>query len=53
MLGLLKGWGFTDADIVFIQHLGTGARVRGRGYVHRPGAGYGWLGPVKTDGGDK
>jgi len=32
-----------DADIVFIQYQGPGARVRVRGYVYKPGASYGWL----------
>lgn len=40
---LVKDMGLTDADVVFIQHEGPGARVRVRAYVHRPGAAYGWL----------
>lgn len=49
MLEMLKAMGFTDVDIVFIQHIGPGARVRGRAYVHRPADKYGWL---NTDGGE-
>lgn len=37
MLSLLAQLGFEDADIVFIEHRGPGARVRGRAYLHRPG----------------
>ncbi len=43
MLSLLKGWGFTDADVVFAQHEGPGVRVRGRAYVYRPSDKYRWL----------
>lgn len=38
MLALLTQLGFSDVDIVFIEHRGPGARVRGRAYLHRPGA---------------
>ena len=37
MLSLMNQMGFKDVDIVFIEHRGPGARVRGRAYVHRPG----------------
>ncbi|HEY3367355.1 MAG TPA: hypothetical protein VGK74_20045 [Symbiobacteriaceae bacterium] len=37
MLALLTQLGFADVDIVFIEHRGPGARVRGRAYLHRPG----------------
>ncbi len=40
---LMKGFGLKDADIVFIEHEGPGARVRARGYIHRAGDRYGWL----------
>lgn len=43
MLNFLKGIGFQDVDIVFAEHSGPGARVRGRAYVHRPADKYGWL----------
>ena len=43
MLGLLAQMRFADIDIVFAQHAGPGARVRGRAYVYRPAATYGWL----------
>ena len=44
MLDILKGFGFTDVDIVFAQFEGPGVRVRGRAYVHRPADPYQWLG---------
>ncbi|BDG59036.1 hypothetical protein caldi_01260 [Caldinitratiruptor microaerophilus] len=37
MLALMNSMGFQDVDIVFIEHRGPGARVRGRAYLHRPG----------------
>jgi hypothetical protein len=40
---LLKDMGFEDVDVVFAQHVGHGARLRARAYVHRPGDHYGWL----------
>ena len=43
MLSMLKNWGFTDVDVVFAQHVGPGARVRGRAYVYRPADNYHWL----------
>lgn len=43
MLSLLKHWGFTDVDVVFVQHEGPGVRVRGRAYIHRPADHYKWL----------
>lgn len=43
MLDFLKSIGFKDVDIVFAEHSGPGARVRGRAYVHRPADKYGWL----------
>lgn len=43
MLDMLKSMGFKDVDIVFAQHAGLGARVRGRAYVHRPADHYAWL----------
>jgi hypothetical protein len=43
MRDLLKSMGFKDIDIVFAEHAGSGARVRGRAYVHRPADQYGWL----------
>lgn len=44
MLDILKGFGFTDVDVVFAQFEGPGVRIRGRAYVHRPADKYGWLG---------
>lgn len=43
MLNLLKGMGFTDVGIVFIEYASLGARVRGRAYIHRPADKYRWL----------
>lgn len=40
---LLENFGLRDNDIVFIEHQGTGVRVRARGYIHRAGDRYGWL----------
>ncbi|MEW9699201.1 hypothetical protein [Paenibacillus sp. SI8] len=34
MLSLFSQIGFAAADVVFIQHEGLGARVRGRAYIH-------------------
>jgi hypothetical protein len=31
------------SDLVFVEHQGYGARVRLRGYIHRPGDSYQWL----------
>ncbi|WP_028549114.1 hypothetical protein [Paenibacillus sp. UNC451MF] len=36
MLELLNQMGFPNGDVVFVQHEGPGARVRGRAYVHTP-----------------
>ncbi|MDR3591956.1 MAG: hypothetical protein P4N41_20055 [Negativicutes bacterium] len=43
MLGMLKGWGFADVDVVFAEYEGPGTRVRGRAYVYRPADRYRWL----------
>ena len=43
MLNFLKQLGFTDVDVVFIQQIGPGARIRGRACVHRPADKYRWL----------
>ena len=43
MLSLLKSWGFTDVDVVFVLHEGPGVRIRGRAYVYRPADRYRWL----------
>ena len=32
-----------NADLVFVEHNGAGARVRIRSYAHRPGDHYRWL----------
>lgn len=41
-LALMKELGFADADVVFSEMAGPGARVRVRGYVNRPGSAYTW-----------
>jgi hypothetical protein len=40
---LLNELNFKHGDIVFLEHLGWGARVRLRAYLHRPGDHYRWL----------
>ena len=53
MLNLLKEMGFTNVDVVFVQHVGLGARIRGRAYVHRPADHYRWLADsVQQEGGN-
>ncbi|MCL2006613.1 MAG: hypothetical protein FWG77_00865 [Treponema sp.] len=42
-LSLMKKLGFNDVDLVFIKFQGSGARVRIRSYINRPGARYPWL----------
>ncbi|MFZ5825482.1 MAG: hypothetical protein ACOY94_14370 [Bacillota bacterium] len=44
MLALMAGMGLEDIDIVFVEHRGPGARVRGRAYAHRPGVGHAFAG---------
>jgi len=40
---LMAELGFPEADIVFFEFNGPGARVRLRAYRHRPGDRYAWL----------
>lgn len=40
---LMKEMGFNDIDVVNLDFLGVGARVRARAYIHRSGDEYGWL----------
>ena len=47
-LGLMKNLGFKDVDVVFIKFQGSGARVRVRAYISRPGDNYPWLALDKT-----
>jgi len=42
-LELMKEMGFNDIDVVNLDFLGVGARVRARAYIHRSGDEYGWL----------
>jgi len=42
-LEMMKNLGFDDADLVFIEFIGPGARIRARAYLHRSGDKYGWL----------
>jgi hypothetical protein len=42
-LALMKDLGFKDVDIVFIEFIGAGARIRARAYIHRAGDVYPWL----------
>lgn len=41
-LELMAELGFRDADVVFCEMGGPGARVRMRGYLNRPGSAYSW-----------
>jgi len=42
-LALAQEMGLRQADVVFVEQRGPGARVRIRGYVHHPGDRYRWL----------
>ncbi len=42
-LALAQEMGLSRAGVVFLEQRGPGARVRIRGYVHRPGDHYRWL----------
>ncbi len=42
-LTLAEELGLRQADVVFLEQRGVGARVRIRGYVHHPGDRYRWL----------
>ncbi|QGG48019.1 hypothetical protein [Heliorestis convoluta] len=42
-LQMMKNLGFEDIDLLFIEFMGFGARVRVRAYLHRSGDQYGWL----------
>lgn len=48
-LALAQHMGLPEGDIVFVEKLGPGARIRIRGYLHRPGDSYRWLRGVKAD----
>lgn len=48
-LQLMAELGFDNADIVFIQHLGLGVRVRVRTYVHKPGDRYRFCSVIKKE----
>ncbi|QNB45225.1 hypothetical protein BR63_02175 [Thermanaerosceptrum fracticalcis] len=43
IMELMKDIGFKDIDVVFIEFMGPGVRVRARAYLHRAGDRYGWL----------
>jgi hypothetical protein len=47
-LALMKDLGFKDVDLVFIEHIGIGARIRVRAYIHRAGDTYPWLNTEKN-----
>jgi len=42
-LAIMEKFGFKDIDIVFIEFLGSGARIRMRANIYKPGDSYGWL----------
>lgn len=47
---LMKQLGFQDVDVVFVKFQGSGARVRVRAYINRPGDKYPWLDLEETGG---
>lgn len=47
-LQLMKDLGFEDIDVVFVEFIGPGARVRVRAYISRSGDEYTWLDPEKS-----
>ncbi|KJS22327.1 MAG: hypothetical protein VR72_06525 [Clostridiaceae bacterium BRH_c20a] len=51
-LAMMKNLGFKDVDLVFIEFIGSGARIRARAYMHRPGDQYGWLFAEEVKGND-
>jgi len=42
-LAMMENLGFKDVDVVFIEFLGSGARIRLRANIYKPGDSYGWL----------
>lgn len=48
-LQLMKDLGFDDIDVVFVEFIGPGARVRVRAYICRSGDEYPWLDPEKSE----
>ena len=48
-LQMMKDLGFNDTDVVFVEFMGPGARVRVRAYVCRSGDAYSWLDPEKEE----
>lgn len=42
-LAMMKNLGFKDVDVVFIEFSGSGARIRLRANIYKPGDSYGWL----------
>jgi hypothetical protein len=42
-LSIMEKLGFRDIDIVFIEFLGSGVRIRIRANIYKPGDTYGWL----------
>ena len=42
-LSLMQNLGFKNVDLVFIKFQGSGARVRIRAYINKPGDDYPWL----------
>lgn len=43
MAQLMENMGLQDINMVFVEQHASGARVRARGYVYKPGDRYGWL----------
>lgn len=42
-LAIMEKLGFQDTDIVFIEFLSSGARIRMRANIYKPGDSYQWL----------
>ncbi len=42
-LAIMEKLGFQDVDIVFVEYMGPGARIRMRANIFKPGDSYGWL----------
>lgn len=42
-LAIMENLGFRDIDVVFIEFRGSGARIRLRANIYKPGDSYEWL----------
>ncbi len=48
-LAIMERLGFRDTDIVFIEFLGSGARIRLRANIYKPGDSYEWFNMCKKE----